>query len=182
MPILVVSFQGKNKDRIKFWKLSPLISGKWGWWVAWMGCSTEGMSVLASSSLGRKLHPAFEKTPQQFSKWACSRKNNHNLMKQNFPTHPPETLFYWIVSTCALHCGLRRVSPLYLCLCNPRSLSTAKDKFADKFPAELRAIFISNSPNLWHVPLPSKKTRTVWTSSSAGRQQHGCREAIPSFL
>lgn len=151
MPILAVAFPGKNKDRRKFCNLSPLISGKWSWWVAWRGCSREGMSVLASSTLGRELHPAFEKKKLPSKafvfKSTCSCKNNRNLMKQNFPTHPPQTLFYWIVSTCALHWGLRRFSPLCLCLCNPRSPSTAKDKFADKFPADLQAVFISNSTN-----------------------------------
>lgn len=63
-----------------------------------------------------------------------------------FSNQPPPTLFYWIVSTRALHLRLSKVSPLCLCLCNPGTLSTT-DKFAEQFPADLQAVFISNSSN-----------------------------------
>ena len=41
--------------------------------------------------------------------------------------------------------GFSWVSPRCLCLCNPGSLSTAEDKFAERFPADPQAIFFSNS-------------------------------------
>lgn len=63
----------------------------------------------------------------------------------NHPTHTPQPPFYWIVSTCALHWGLSRVSPLCPCLFNPGSLSTTEDKFAEQFPADPQAVFVSNS-------------------------------------
>lgn len=153
MPSLVGIFQGKNRGRGKFWTLNPLIFGKLCWWVIWMGCCAERKTVLAFSTLAETTSWIWKISLAKL--WGLGfffKKKEYVHVKtiaiwwsRIFQPTPP-TLFYWIVSTRALHLRLSKVSPLCLCLCNPATLSTT-DKFAEQFPADLQADFISNSSN-----------------------------------